>query len=68
MLSWRAWNCLMTYPDSYQEAYGLKQLRDAPAPDLLEADEARVWREAEESVKRVRELIFPIHGMEAAES
>ena len=54
-------------PDSFQEAYGLKQLRDTPAPDLLEADDARVWREAEESVKRVQELIFPIHGLEAAE-
>ena len=53
-------------PGSYQEAYGLKQLRDAPAPDLLEADDARVWREAEESIKRVQELIFPIHGLEAA--
>ncbi len=50
-------------PPSYQENYGLKQLRDDPAPDLLEADDARVWREAEESVRRVRELIFPVHGI-----
>ena len=50
-------------PQSYQENYGLKQLRDDPAPDLLEADDARVWREAEESVRRVRELIFPVHGI-----
>ena len=50
-------------PPSYQEKYGLKQLRDDPAPDLLEADDARVWREAEESVRRVQELIFPVHGI-----
>ena len=50
-------------PPSYQEKYGLKQLRDDPAPDLLKADDARVWREAEESVRRVRELIFPVHGI-----
>ena len=50
-------------PPSYQEEYGLKQLRDEPAPDLLAADDARVWREAEESVRRVQELIFPVHGI-----
>ena len=50
-------------PPSYREEYGLKQLRDEPAPDLLAADDARVWREAEESVRRVQELIFPVHGI-----
>ena len=51
-------------PEPFRAAYGLTQLRDEPAPDLLEADDARVWREAEESVRRVRELIFPIHEIE----
>ena len=50
-------------PASFQEAYGIRQLRDAPAQDLLEADDARVWREAEESIERVRELVFPVHGI-----
>ncbi len=50
-------------PASFHEEYGLKHLRDAPAPDLLKAEEARVWREAEESVRRVQEIIFPLHGI-----
>ncbi len=52
-------------PQSFRNAYGLTRLRDGSAPALLEADDARIWREAEESVRRVRQLVFPLHGLES---
>ncbi|MFC1848058.1 acetoin utilization protein AcuC [Chloroflexota bacterium] len=50
-------------PQDYQELYGLKILRDKDAPhlDIRTRDSAR--RFAEESVRRVKELIFPRHGL-----
>jgi acetoin utilization protein AcuC len=50
-------------PQDYQELYGLKILRDKDAPhhDIKARDSAR--RFAEQSVGRVKELIFPRHGL-----
>lgn len=50
-------------PADYQELYGLKRLRDNEKPQLSAHVRDRAVRFAKESVGRVQELIFPLHGL-----
>ncbi|UCG82847.1 MAG: acetoin utilization protein AcuC [Dehalococcoidia bacterium] len=50
-------------PADYQELYGLKRLRDNEGPQLSANVKDRAVRFARESVGRVQELLFPLHGL-----
>ena len=50
-------------PQSYQERYGLKRLRDEPGPQLSPATRQQARKFAEDSVAAIRRLIFPVHGL-----
>ena len=50
-------------PQEYQRAYGLASLRDGAAPVLSAEVLARTRSFAEASVSKVRELVFPHHGI-----
>jgi acetoin utilization protein AcuC len=50
-------------PADYQELYGLKRLRDNEGPQLSAYRRDRAVGFAKESVRRVHELIFPLHGL-----
>ncbi|MBI2917731.1 MAG: acetoin utilization protein AcuC [Chloroflexi bacterium] len=50
-------------PQSYQEQYGLKSLRDGNGPELSAATKAQARKFAEETVAAVRRQVFPIHGL-----
>ncbi len=50
-------------PKAYQERYGLARLRDGQAPPLTQEVRAYTERFAQETVDRVKRLVFPIHGI-----
>jgi len=50
-------------PQSYQELYGLKRLRDTEKPRLDSRIKKEARRFAEESVAGVKRLVFPYHGL-----
>jgi len=50
-------------PESFQEKYGLKKLRDAGAPMIQEDVRQKAQGFAEEGVDMIKRLIFPIHQL-----
>ena len=50
-------------PESYQERYGLKNLRDQEGLDVDSGvlTQARLF--AEEAVRDIKRRIFPLHGL-----
>ncbi len=50
-------------PQSYQERYGLKRLRDERGPQLTPASQAQARKFAEDSVAAIRKQVFPMHGL-----
>ena len=50
-------------PLSYQERYGLKDLRDREAPTIDPGVLAQARRFAEETVEEIERRVFPIHGL-----
>jgi len=50
-------------PESYQERYGLKNLRDQEIPTIDPGVLAQARRFAEETVGEIEKRIFPMHGI-----
>ncbi len=50
-------------PQSYQELYGLKRLRDTEKPRIDSRVKKEARRFAEESVAAAKKLVFPYHGL-----
>lgn len=50
-------------PQSYQDKYGLRYLRDRERPDIDAARKQKVQREVEQTVAEVKRFIFPVHGL-----
>lgn len=50
-------------PQSYQELYGLKRLRDSEKPHIDSRSREQARRFAEESVAGVKRLVFPYHRL-----
>ena len=48
-------------PESFREAHGLTLLRDREAPAVNADIQGRAQQFADDSVERVRELVFPVH-------
>ena len=56
-----------TLPPAYTQVYGGTTLRDPPGVALPDERELRVLREfAESSVRTIKRLVFPIHGLSTA--
>lgn len=52
-----------TVPRGYREKFGLERLRDGEAPPLTKDVKDRARAFAERSVMRIKELVFPLHGI-----
>ena len=52
-------------PRGYRERHGLSVLRDSQEPTVDKSVRAKARQFAEESVRRVKELVFPYHGMDS---
>jgi acetoin utilization deacetylase AcuC-like enzyme len=50
-------------PQSYQELYGLKNLRDQEGPSVDSAVLTQARRFVEETVRDIEKRIFPLHGL-----
>jgi len=48
-------------PPSYQERYGVRQLRDATEPPAPADLQTQARHYAEETVRQVQRLVFPFH-------
>ncbi|MDO8588919.1 MAG: acetoin utilization protein AcuC [Armatimonadota bacterium] len=50
-------------PDRYAQQYGIRRLRDAISP-VISASQQRYARDAaDETIRTIRRLVFPIHGI-----
>lgn len=50
-------------PAEFQEQYGLRKLRDEDKPPQDDGTKERARRFAQESIVKVKELVFPCHGL-----